>query len=68
MDIPPVIPFPTRREPDDFMSGYWEGLGDGYQLCEKAFTRTRIRWITIAASVGILTGIILGILIPISAV
>lgn len=52
MDIPPVIPFPSRKEPDDFMSGYWEGLGDGYELAEKASLRDRWKWAALGCSAG----------------
>jgi hypothetical protein len=52
MDIPPVIPFPSRKEPDDFMSGYWEGLGDGYDLAEKASIRGRWKWAALGCSAG----------------
>lgn len=53
MDIPPVIPFPSRKEPDDFMNGYWEGLGDGYELAEKASIRDKWKWVTLGCAAGI---------------
>lgn len=52
MDTPPVIPFPGRKEPDDFMSGYWEGLGDGYDLAEKSLLRDRWRWVLLGFAAG----------------
>jgi hypothetical protein len=52
MDIPPVIPFPGRKEPDDFMNGYWEGLGDGYELAEKSLLRNRWKWAVLGCCAG----------------
>lgn len=55
MDIPPVIRFPNSKEPDDFMSGYWEGLGDGYDLAEKSLLRDRWRWVLLGFAAGFST-------------
>ena len=61
MDIPPVIRFPNSKEPDDFMSGYWEGLGDGYDLAEKSLLRNRWKWAVIGFSAGLVFGFAAGI-------
>jgi hypothetical protein len=65
MDIPPVIPFPGRKEPDDFMSGYWEGLGDGYELAEKALLRNRWKWAVLGFAAGLLLTTVAALVITI---